>query len=173
MLPKVSIQSKSHCCIEKTAYCLQPSNTFAASWYSKCSTAVFYNISSVINHLWFNTVNRHTLQQYMYSHDARCKMCISTEEESVYTTRFIARQHIALWHFNPVRDKWHWQCILVNQMSFLSPSQQCQSTWRKHKALTPTSGLASSFNHWPPDWSWKGRIIIILYSGSPTPVAHS
>jgi len=36
--------------------------------------------------------------------------------------------------------------LFMSQMSFLSPNQHCQITvWRQHKALTPTTGLASSF----------------------------
>jgi len=40
--------------------------------------------------------------------------------------------------------------------------------WKKHKALTPTSGLASTFLHPPPDSWWKGHCSV--YASLPMPV---
>jgi len=40
---------------------------------------------------------------------------------------------------------------LTDRMPFLSFNQQLSKHWRKHKAWTPTSSLASSFLHPPLD----------------------
>jgi len=56
--------------------------------------------------------------------------------------------------------------FLTGQMSFLLPNHQCY--WREYKALTPTSGLASSFLHLQSASWWEGHCS--LYTGSPTPV---
>jgi len=81
---KISMQSKSHCCFDKTAYCLQASNTFAASWYSKWSTATFYNISSTIHSTQLlDSTYRGLYHTYLYSH--------STQGKNVYLYRLTTK----------------------------------------------------------------------------------
>jgi len=44
--------------------------------------------------------------------------------------------------------------------------------WREHKALTPTSGLASSYLHSQPDSWWKGRCCLCASSDASTRTKH-
>jgi len=52
---------------------------------------------------------------------------------------------------------WLVERFFTGRVSFLPPNHQCRKHWREHKALTTTSGLASSFLHPQPGFRWKGR----------------
>ena len=73
-------------------------------------------------------------------------------------------------HFSSSTCSWK-EPLGINGTGFLWAA--CPSAWkhwRKHKSVKPTSGLASSFLHPPPDSWWKERCF--LHPSSPAPVPN-
>jgi len=56
-------------------------------------------------------------------------------------------------------DKWHWLFYRPDVLPIIQPT--VSTHWRKFKALTPTSGLASNFLHIPLD-SWGKSLLVPL-----------